>query len=653
MSAKKTINELRRRIHRWNHEYYVDDNPTVSDAIYDESFERLKLLEMNHPKLYDPLSPTQQVGGVTSFSDVTHLRPMLSLDNLFKLEEVNTWVSSFPEGTHFCCEPKIDGLAVSLIYRHGKLVRAVTRGDGVTGEDVTVNAKGIKDIPHQLVDASPELLEVRGEVYMSKAAFDARNTQLEAEGKSLMANPRNAAAGALRTKDTHESARRNLSFYAYELGVTEGYAPHDLHHEVLGALKEMGLPVSQYVWQRNRDLVSEYCSMMENIRDTLPMEIDGVVIKIDSRSLQSELGVLSRAPKWAKAYKFPAVEASTILEGVEYYTGRTGVVTPVATLRPVKIGGVTVTHATLHNFDEMERLGIRINDRVIISRAGDVIPKIIGVLSPAEPVWENAVPDIVKCPTCSSVLNRVKGQKFCMNRLHCSAQIKAGLIHFVSRGAMNIDGMGEKLIEELVDKGIVHTPADLYRLTDDVLGQLDRMGKKKVSNILNAIKDSKETTLQRFIYAMGIPDVGEGTALRLSQRYGSVVQLANASKEELMEIPDIGEVVADSIVNYFTTLDTRAIVDDLLTNCGIFFTNDEELEHQPFEGNTFVITGSFEEMSREEITDFIIKRGGKVSKNVSKNTTYLLLGNSPGSNLDKALKLGTEIYTLEKLLMVS
>lgn len=653
MTAKERIAKLKRDINQWNHEYYVLDNPTVSDAIYDEQFKELQLLEQNHPTLVTPDSPTQRVGGKSTFADVKHPQPMQSLDNVFEREELDAFFVEVGPDVQYCCEPKIDGLALSLIYIDGVLTRGATRGDGTTGEDVTENVKAIRGIPLCLRDAVPGMLEVRGEVYLDKDAFEARNRQLEAAGKALMANPRNAAAGALRQRKAEETAQRNLSFYAYGVGVADEVEIPDSQYETLQWLKQLGLPVSPLVQLHHAPEAYLYHLEMHDQRDNLPLEIDGTVIKVDSRTVRGRLGdtdANSRAPKWAKAYKFPAMEASTLLKGVDYYTGRTGVVTPVATLEPVYVGGVTVTHATLHNFDEIERLGIRLNDRVIVSRAGDVIPKLTGVLVPAEVLPENEIPDISVCPSCQSPLVRVNGQKFCRNRQGCPAQLKGGLTHFVSRGAMDIDGIGEKLIEELVDKGIVHTPADLYRLTDDMLRSLERMGDKKIENLMWAIEDSRKTTLERFIFALGIPEVGEGTARRLVEHYDSVMQLAEASREALMAIPDIGEAVADSIVAFFTEPRTRAVVEDLINNCGIHFFEEEALAHQPFEGQTFVLTGSFEGWTRDALTDFITKRGGKVSKNVSKNTNFLVLGSGPGSNLDKATELGTEIYTLNKLL---
>ena len=652
------IDSLREQVNYHNYRYYVLDDPEIPDAEYDRLFRELQTLEQQYPELITADSPTQRVGAapLKEFGEVSHAIPMLSLGNAFDEEEVQAFnrrvaegLSIDPERIEYTAEPKLDGLAISLRYEQGVLVQAATRGDGFTGEDVTQNVRTIHSVPLKLVGKDyPPLLEVRGEVYMPKAGFEALNQRQAEQGEKTFANPRNAAAGSLRQLDSSITATRPLAMYCYGVGQVEGHKLPGRHYDILQQLKRWGLRVSPEIKVvKGLGGCLKYFQAMSDKRARLAYEIDGVVYKVNDLAQQEELGFVSRAPRWAIAHKFPAQEAMTVVKNIEVQVGRTGTLTPVARLEPVNVGGVTVTNATLHNQDEIERLDVRVGDTVVIYRAGDVIPKVDSVIKARRPKKTKVfhMPD--HCPVCGSDVVRVEGEAAsrCSGGLFCPAQRKETIKHFISRRAMDVDGMGDKLIDQLVDKGYIDNVADIYRLTKEQLAGLERMADKSADNVLKALDKSKNTTLSRFLYALGIREVGEATAQNLANHFRTLEALERASLDELLEVPDIGPVVADNILTFFQQKHNREVIEGLQA-AGVHWPKlkavVKKAEH-PLQGKTIVITGSFTAMTRNELKDRLQALGAKVTGSVSSKTDYVFAGADPGSKIDKAEKLGVEI----------
>ena len=656
---KLHVQDLRTAIELHNYRYYVLDNPTLPDAEYDRLFRELQQLEHDYPQLITNSSPTQRIGAtpLAAFSQITHRLPMLSLNNAFDAAEVEAFDRRIREGlavdsVDYAVEPKFDGLAVSLCYENGVFKTGATRGDGNTGEDITLNLKTIKSIPLSLpVINPPSLLEVRGEVLMLKADFLKLNQRQQAKGEKEFANPRNAAAGSLRQLDPGITATRQLTFFAYGVGLYEGMLmPQDTHSHVLNYLVGLHFPVAKEcrVVSGLPALLS-YFDAIAAQRERLPYAIDGVVYKINNLSQQEKLGFVSRAPRFAIAHKFPAEEAVTELLGIDVQVGRTGALTPVARLKPVFVGGVTVTNATLHNADEIARKDVRIGDTVIVRRAGDVIPEVVSVILekrlPNAPFF--ALPSA--CPVCGAKAVRIPGEAVsrCTGGLFCPAQRKQAILHFASRRAMDIEGLGERLVDQIVDQAIVRTPADLYRLGLSALANLERMAQKSASNIVRAIERSKRTTLARFIFALGIRNVGEATAKDLAAHLGSMDRLMQSNNEQLQQIPDIGPIVAQSIVDFFAENHNREVIEQLRA-CGVHWDEHAGISAlssavAPLNGKTFVLTGTLPTMSREEAKEKIEALGGTVSGSVSKKTDFVVVGTDPGSKYDKAVNLGVPI----------
>lgn len=658
------IDNLRKTLRQYEYEYHVLDNPTVPDSEYDRLFYQLKTLEIAHPEFLTSDSPTQRVGAkpLSGFSQIRHEIPMLSLDNAFSDEEFNAFVKRIedrlivlPKPLTFCCEPKLDGLAVSILYVNGILTQAATRGDGTTGEDITANIRTIRNIPLQLLtDNPPARLEVRGEVFMPHAGFERLNEYALEHGEKTFANPRNAAAGSLRQLDPNITSKRPLVLNAYGIGITEGVELPSTHYARLQWLKSIGIPVNPEIRLCNgTNEVLDFYRDIQNKRSSLGYDIDGTVLKINDIALQNELGFISKAPRWAIAYKFPAQEELTVLNDVEFQVGRTGAITPVAKLEPVFVAGVTVSNATLHNGDEIERLNIAIGDTVIIRRAGDVIPQIIGVLHERRP--DNAKPIIfpTNCPVCDSQIIRIEGEAVarCTGGLFCAAQRKEALKHFVSRKAMDIDGVGGKLIEQLVDRELIHTPADLFKLDLTTLTRLERMGAKSAENALNSLEKAKSTTLARFIFALGIREVGEATALNLANHFKTLDALKAADLEELQQVPDVGEVVANRIFVFWREAHNVAVVDDLIAQ-GVHWETVEvkEASENLFKDKTVVLTGTLTQMGRNEAKALLQQLGAKVSGSVSSKTDFVIAGDAAGSKLTKAQELNITVLTEEEFL---
>ena len=658
------INNLRKTLRQYEYEYHVLDNPTVPDSEYDRLFHQLKALELEHPEFLTSDSPTQRVGAkpLSGFSQIRHEIPMLSLDNAFSDEEFNAFVKRIedrlivlPKPLTFCCEPKLDGLAVSILYVNGVLTQAATRGDGTTGEDITANIRTIRNIPLQLLtDNPPARLEVRGEVFMPHAGFERLNEYALEHGEKTFANPRNAAAGSLRQLDPNITSKRPLVLNAYGIGIAEGVELPNTHYARLQWLKSIGIPVNPEIRLCNgTNEVLDFYRDIQNKRSSLGYDIDGTVLKINDIALQNELGFISKAPRWAIAYKFPAQEELTVLNDVEFQVGRTGAITPVAKLEPVFVAGVTVSNATLHNGDEIERLNIAIGDTVVIRRAGDVIPQIIGVLHERRP--DNAKPIIfpTNCPVCDSQIIRIEGEAVarCTGGLFCAAQRKEALKHFVSRKAMDIDGVGGKLIEQLVDRELVHTPADLFKLDLTTLTRLERMGAKSAENALNSLEKAKSTTLARFIFALGIREVGEATALNLANHFKTLDALKAADLEQLQQVPDVGEVVANRIFVFWREAHNVAVVDDLIAQ-GVHWETVEvkEASENLFKDKTVVLTGTLTQMGRNEAKVLLQQLGAKVSGSVSSKTDFVIAGDAAGSKLAKAQELNIAVLTEEEFL---
>lgn len=664
MSLQQQIDTLRQDLRRYEYEYHVLDNPTIPDAEYDRLFHQLKALEAAHPELITADSPTQRVGAkpLSGFAQIRHEIPMLSLDNAFSDEEFYAFVKRIedrlirlPDPLTFCCEPKLDGLAVSILYVNGVLTQAATRGDGTTGEDITVNIRTIRNIPLQLLmDNPPARLEVRGEVFMPHAGFERLNQQALEKGEKTFANPRNAAAGSLRQLDPKITSKRPLVLNAYGIGIAEGVDLPNTHYDRLQWLKSIGIPVNPEIRLCNgTNEVLDFYRDIQNKRSALGYDIDGTVLKINDIALQEKLGFISKAPRWAIAYKFPAQEELTRLNDVEFQVGRTGAITPVAKLEPVFVAGVTVSNATLHNGDEIERLDIAIGDTVVIRRAGDVIPQIIGVLHDRRPADARPIVFPETCPVCDSAIVRIEGEAVarCTGGLFCAAQRKEALKHFVSRKAMDIDGVGGKLIEQLVDRELIHTPADLFKLDLTTLTRLERMGAKSAENALASLEKAKNTTLARFIFALGIREVGEATALNLANHFKTLEALQNADLEALQQVPDVGEVVANRILAFWHEPHNVAVVNDLIQQ-GVHWDDVEvkEVGDNLFKGKTVVLTGTLTQMGRNEAKALLQEMGAKVSGSVSAKTDFVIAGDAAGSKLTKAQELGVAVLTEEEFL---
>ncbi|NCW73098.1 MAG: NAD-dependent DNA ligase LigA [Gammaproteobacteria bacterium] len=649
------IRELVTEIRQHDYNYHVLDQPTIGDSQYDLLLSELKQLETEYPELLDPNSPTQRVGARpdSGFEEVVHRMPMLSLDNVFDLDDFRQFVERMKdrldqsEAPHLTAEPKLDGLALSIRYEQGRMVLAATRGDGQTGENVTQNVRTIRSIPLTLKGSNyPEVLEVRGEVIMKKADFASMNQRLAAASEKTFVNPRNAAAGSLRQLDPSIVASRPLSFYAYGLGeVSEPLG--DTHSEVMDALKNLGIPVNPGLVSGGPQVIENAYEALLAERDELPYEIDGMVVKVDALSLQNTLGFVARAPRFATAWKFPAQEAATRLLAIDVQVGRTGAITPVARLEPVFVGGVTVSNATLHNFDEVARLDARPGDQVMVRRAGDVIPQIVRVMTDQRSEVSQPISMPSECPVCCSPVERAEGEAVirCSGGLICRAQRLEHLKHFVSRKAMDIDGVGERLLEILIEKEWVTTPADLYRLSAESIEGLDRMGEKSANNVVQAIMQSKETTFARFLYALGIRDVGEATARTLAATFGELDRLINATHDELMEVEDVGPIVAAHIRAFFEVDRNRAVIEDLL-DLGVHWqapSVEVSQDGPDLTGQTWVLTGTLESMTRDEASDKLRALGAKVSGSVSAKTTMLVAGPGAGSKLTKAESLGVDV----------
>ncbi|MGY8525298.1 NAD-dependent DNA ligase LigA [Paracidovorax citrulli] len=659
---------LREQIEHHNYQYYVLDAPTIPDAEYDALFRELQAIERDHPELLTPESPTQRVGGqpLSAFATVRHRMPMLSLNNGFDDDDVLGFdrrcrqglgrgaasegpqdLFSTADAVEYACELKFDGLAMSLRYEGGRLVQAATRGDGETGEDVTVNVRTIKAIPLKLKAGAPEVIEVRGEVFMFRRDFDRLNARQAEAGEKTFVNPRNAAAGSLRQLDPRITARRPLSFFAYGIGELVGGERPDTHAGVLDWFAQLGLPVCKErgVVRGAQGLLEFYRGVGER-RDSLPYDIDGVVYKVNALAEQERLGFVSRAPRFALAHKFPAQEMTTVVEDIEVQVGRTGAITPVARLAPVFVGGVTVTNATLHNEDEVRRKDVHIGDTVIVRRAGDVIPEVVAVVPERRPSGARAFVMPTECPVCGSHIERLEGEAVarCTGGLICAAQRKQALLHFAQRRAMDIEGLGEKVVDQLVEHGIVRTPADLYKLGVAKLAALERMADKSAANLVAAIDASRETTLGRFIYALGIRHVGEATARDLARHFGSLDALLAADEAALLQVPDVGPVVAQSIAGFLAEAHNVESIEQLRA-AGVHWAENEPqaAAPAPLAGKTFVLTGTLPTLSRDDAKAMLEAAGAKVAGSVSKKTDYVVAGEEAGSKLEKALALGVPV----------
>ncbi|MFS8976663.1 NAD-dependent DNA ligase LigA [Cupriavidus necator] len=667
-AAAKRVAWLRDEIDRHSHQYYVLDAPTIPDAEYDALFSELQALELEHPELQTPDSPTQRVGGepLAAFNAVRHRVPMLSLNNGFSDDDVLNFdrrcaqglgrtapaageqdLFSAADAVEYHCELKFDGLAMSLRYEDGRLVQAATRGDGETGEDVTVNVRTIKAIPLKLRGQAPAVLEVRGEVFMHRRDFDKLNERQAEAGEKTFVNPRNAAAGSLRQLDPRITAKRPLSFFAYGLGELQGVDRPPALGAMLDGFAALGLPVckERAVVKGAHGLLEFYRDIGKR-RDDLPYDIDGVVYKVNALAEQERLGFVSRAPRFALAHKFPAQEMTTIVEDIEVQVGRTGAITPVARLKPVFVGGVTVTNATLHNEDEIRRKDVHIGDTVIVRRAGDVIPEVVAVVTERRPDDARAFVMPTTCPVCGSHIEKLEDEAIarCTGGLICAAQRKQSLLHFAQRRAMDIEGLGDKLVEQLVDQGIVRTPADLYKLGVAKLAALERMADKSAANLVTAIDKSRETTMNRFIFALGIRHVGEATAKDLAKHFGKLDALMVADEAALLEVNDVGPVVAQSIAHFLAEPHNVEVIEQLRA-AGVHWTESEPVAKAPapLSGKTFVLTGTLPNMSREDAKEMLEAAGAKVAGSVSKKTDYVVAGAEAGSKLDKAEALGVPV----------
>jgi len=684
MSAVARVAELRRLIDDANHRYHVLDDPAIPDVEYDALMRELESLEAENPALASTDSPTQRVGhaALREFAEVRHEKPMLSLGNAFSEAEVRDFVARIVQETgdadpSFSVEPKLDGLAISLRYEHGLFVRGATRGDGESGEDVTANLRTIRAIPLRLRGATPALLEVRGEVFMPRAGFEAFNEKARAKGEKTLANPRNGAAGSLRQLDPKITATRPLAFYAYSLGAFDGWAPPARHSQTLQQIREFGLPVSPEVdVAEGAEGLFEYFSRIGGKRDALPYDIDGVVYKLDRYDQQNAMGFVSRAPRWALAHKYPAQEQTTTVEAIDVQVGRTGAITPVARLAPVSVAGVVVTNATLHNGDQIARLDVRVGDSVIVRRAGDVIPEVVRIIEdrrPLDPLGSPLHPPFAMptdCPVCGSSVVREEGESAarCSGGLYCAAQRKQALIHFSSRRAMDIEGLGDRLIDDLVDLDFVHSPADLYSLAlpdflemrrraderDGTVPETAKAGKiasRWAENLLAAIVASKATSLERLLFALGIRDVGESTAKTLSKHFGALDLVMAANELALVDVPDVGPIVARRIATFFREPHNRDVI-VALRAAGVQWLegSPQRSAEGPLAGKTVVLTGGLNAMSRDDAGQRLEALGAKVAGSVSKKTSFVVAGEAAGSKLDKARQLGVEVWDEAMLL---
>jgi DNA ligase (NAD+) len=654
--AAKRIDELRRQVEHHNYRYYVLDDPEISDARYDALMRELRELEAAHPELVRPDSPTQRVGGEPSreFAEIVHAVPMLSLENAFSERDVLDFDRRVRERldvaqAEYSAEPKIDGLAVSVRYERGRLVQAATRGDGARGEDVTANVRAIRSVPlHLLGREVPAVLEVRGEVFMTRRSFEQLNRRQAGQGEKTFANPRNAAAGSLRQLDPRITASRSLDLFFSGVGATGDWTLPRRHSEVLTGLRALGLRTCPEI-----DVVNgvagclDYYARIGRRRDSLGYDIDGVVYKVDRLDWQRDLGFVARAPRWAIAHKFPAQEETTTVRDVEFQVGRTGALTPVARLEPVFVGGVTVSNVTLHNMDDLERKDVRIGDTVVVRRAGDVIPEVVRVIPELRPKDARRVRLPDRCPVCGSHVTRAEGEAVarCTGGLVCQAQRREALRHFASRRAMDIEGLGDRLVEQLVEAGRVETPADLYALEQEELAGLERMGPKSAANLVAALERSKRTSLPRFLFALGIRDVGEATALALAEHFGSLDPLQDASIEDIQQVRDVGPVVAAHVRDFFDEPRNRKVI-AALRNAGVTWPEGARARAPaagPLAGEVVVITGTLGSMTRDEAREAARAAGATVTDSVSRKTTLLVTGGEPGSKLRKAQELGVRI----------
>lgn len=654
VTARQRIAVLREQLQYHNYRYYVMDDPEIPDHDYDRLFAELQSLEARYPELITVDSPTQRVGAkpLDSFSQLTHVIPMLSLGNAFEDDEVREFDRRVRERlemdrVEYIAETKLDGLAISLHYQNGTLIRAGTRGDGQTGEDVTLNVRTIASIPLTLYGKGwPDELEVRGEVFMRHEGFQLLNERQLQQGEKLFVNPRNAAAGSLRQLDPAITAARPLSFYAYGAHVMSGEPAWKTQMDIYQALQAWGLPVSDRTEVVQGDVgCLAYYRAMQRQRESLPYEIDGVVYKVNALALQDAMGFISRAPRWAIAHKFPAQETLTRVLDVEFQVGRTGALTPVARLEPVFVGGVTVSNATLHNMDELGRKDVRIGDTVYVRRAGDVIPEVIRVMTEKRPADARTVTLPAHCPVCGSTVERLEGEAVarCSGGLFCAAQRKEAIRHFASRKAMDIDGLGEKLIDQLVDNGLLETPADIYQLSAVSLAELERMGEKSAAKLVAAINSSRETTLGRFLYALGIREVGEATAANLAQHFAALEPIMHATTEQLVEVRDIGEVVAEHVHEFFRQQKNRDVIQEMLT-AGVHWPQAERDEgEKPLDGFSIVLTGTLQTMKRAQVKEKLQALGARVTGSVSAKTSLVVAGQDAGSKLTKAKQLGIKV----------
>ena len=659
---KKKCADLREQINHHNTLYYVYDAPEIPDSEYDRLLRELQDLEKKYPRLVSSDSPTQRVGAhpVKEFGEVAHVLPMLSLGNALNEVELTDFDRRVrerlgaDEDIIYAAEPKLDGLAVSLMYENGILIRGATRGDGTTGEDITHNVRTIPSIPLRLQGTDfPSALEVRGEVYMPLKGFEKLNEQARDKGEKIFANPRNAAAGSLRQLDPAVTATRPLAMISYGVGIVEGASVPSEYSKILEWVRGFGVVISpERAVVKGVKGCMEYYNQLLGKRDMLPYEIDGVVFKVNNTQQQQKLGFVSRAPRWAIAHKFPPQEVMTRLLDIEFQVGRTGALTPVARLEPVSVGGVTVSNATLHNMDEIDRLDVHKGDVVIINRAGDVIPKVVSVVPGKRPNDAEKVELPEECPVCGSEVVKLEGEVIarCTAGLYCEAQRKEAIKHFASRRAMDIEGLGDKLVEQLVDEDLIHNPADLFTLNKDQLSSLERMGEKSAENLITALEKSKQTSLARFIYALGIREVGEATALSLAGYYGGLEGIKDADIESLQQVPDIGPVVAENIVRFFKQEHNREVISKLLSVNVNWPKQEINQQSRSLSGKTFVLTGTMEHMSRDQAKDRLVALGAKVSGSVSSKTNYVVAGEKAGGKLEKAKKLGVKVINEQDLL---
>lgn len=658
-NARSRISELRQQIDDHNYRYYALDEPSIPDAEYDRLLNELRALEQQHPELITADSPTQRVGTapLDSFVSVRHEMPMLSLDNAFSDEDLTAFDQRLKDrlkitgDIEYACEPKLDGIAISILYEQGKLVRAATRGDGTNGEDITDNVRTIRSVPLQLRGSDyPERLEVRGEIYMPSEGFATLNKRAAEAGEKVFVNPRNAAAGSLRQLDSRITAQRPLELCAYSVGVHKGMELPSRHTDILHLLKQWGFKINrEMIAARSIDECIAYHKQLGEKRAALAYDIDGVVFKVNDIATQEQLGFVSRAPRWAIAFKFPAQEEMTELQAVEFQVGRTGTITPVARLTPVFVGGVTVSNATLHNRDEIARLDARVGDTVIVRRAGDVIPQIVGVVAERRPANAAPIEFPSRCPICDSPAVQVPGEAAirCEGGLICPAQRKEAIIHFASRKAMDVDGLGDKLVEQLVDKELIKTVADLFTLTAEQVAELERMGPKSAESLIAALEKSKQVSFERFIYALGIREVGEATARNLADHFGTLQALSEANEDALQQVDDIGPVVARFVRDFFIEPDNLAIIQKL-RELGVHWPEKTpqvmgDANDQPLAGQTCVLTGTLEAMTRDEAGEKLRALGAKVAGSVSKKTAFVVAGPGAGSKLAKAEQLGVDV----------